>query len=144
MINAPLYTPQILRLATGLGAFPFRDEPPYQQQGRARSRNCGSSIVLGFDCDATGRIVAMGMQAQACAIGQAAACLFASHAIGADRQMITTAAEQIAHWLAEPDGNMPDWPELAAIAAARSYPARHGAILLAWQAAVSAFSDQPV
>jgi hypothetical protein len=30
---------------------------------------------------------------------------------------------------------LPDWPGLTAIAAARDYPARHGAIMLAWQAA---------
>jgi len=35
-------------------------------------------------------------------------------------------------------GQMPDWPGLAAIAAARDYPARHGAILLPWRAALDA------
>ena len=37
-------------------------------------------------------------------------------------------------WLAG-DRQRPDWPGLEAIDAARDYPGRHGAIMLAWQAA---------
>jgi hypothetical protein len=35
---------------------------------------------------------------------------------------------------------MPDWPGLAAIAPAREFPGRHGAIMLPWTAARDALS----
>jgi hypothetical protein len=36
---------------------------------------------------------------------------------------------------------LPDWPGVEAIAAARDYPARHGAIMLPWTAARDALSS---
>jgi NifU-like protein involved in Fe-S cluster formation len=36
---------------------------------------------------------------------------------------------------------MPDWPGIDLIAVARDYPARHGAIMLAWEAALSALEQ---
>jgi NifU-like protein involved in Fe-S cluster formation len=76
----------------------------------------------------------VGLRAHACAIGQAAAALFAQAAPGRDARQIRDADDAIAAWLAG-GGFLPDWPGFAAIAAARDYPARHGAIRLAWQAA---------
>lgn len=42
-------------------------------------------------------------------------------------------------WL-ESGQNLPDWPGFGSLSAARAYPARHGAILLAWDAALDALS----
>jgi hypothetical protein len=53
---------------------------------------------------------------------------------GRDPQEIREADDAIAAWLAGA-GSLPAWPGLETIAAARDYPARHGAIRLAWQAA---------
>ena len=41
-------------------------------------------------------------------------------------------------WLVQETAPQPGWPGLDALAAARAYPARHGAILLAWRAALEA------
>ncbi len=133
---ATLYTPEVLALATSLARFPLEDG--LTQRGTARSATCGSTIELGLICAADGTIAQLGLRAHACAIGQAAAALFAEHAVGMNAAEIAAVAAQIEAWLI--GSAMPDWPGFAAIAAAREYPARHGAVLLAWRAALVAMS----
>jgi len=130
--TAKLYTPEVLALATALAAHPWDDALPLQ--GQARSKSCGSTIALGLALDQDGRIERVGVRAHACAIGQAAATLFARAAIGRDGRDIHAADAAIAAWLAG-EGDLPDWPGFEAIAPALGYPGRHGAIRLAWQAA---------
>jgi len=127
-----LYTPEVLALATELADLPLDDGLPLQET--ARSRSCGSTLTLGLASDADGTIRRVGMKAQACAIGQAAAAIFAAAAPGRNLADIEAAERAISAWLAG-DGAMPDWPRLQAIAGARDFPGRHGAILLAWTAA---------
>ena len=129
---AALYTPDVLTLATSLATWPWDESLPLK--GSARSKSCGSTLSLAFALDGEGRIERLGLKAQACAIGQAAAALFAKHAIGRDAGEIEVAARQLDAWLAG-EGELPDWPGLDMLIAARTYPARHGAIKLAWQAA---------
>lgn len=127
-----LYTPEVLGLATSLAAYPWDEALPLL--GEARSKSCGSTIRLGLAIGADRRIERVAIKASACAIGQAAAAIFAGAARGRRLDEIHDAERAIATWLAG-EGELPDWPGLAAIAAARDYPARHGAIMLAWQAA---------
>jgi NifU-like protein involved in Fe-S cluster formation len=127
-----LYTPAVLGLATELARYPWDDSLPLA--GEARSKSCGSALALALGTDAAGRIDRIGVKAQACAIGQAAAAIFAAAAPGRTLEEVARNGEAIAAWLGG-DGEMPRWPGLEAIAAARDYPARHGAILLAWRAA---------
>lgn len=127
-----LYTPEILGLATGLAAYPWDGALPLT--GEARSRSCGSTIALGLATDAQGAIERVAVRSQACAIGQAAAALFAAGASGLSGAQVRESRDALARWLAG-EGAMPDWPGLSAIAPARDYPARHGAILLAWHTA---------
>lgn len=138
---AALYTPEVLALATGLARYPLTGDLPLR--GEARSKSCGSTIEVGIAADANGTVERIGLRAHSCAIGQAAAALFAAHAPGFDRSRIEAAHDQIALWLAGTRDAMPDWPGLAVLAAARAYPARHGAILLAWRAALAALSTPP-
>lgn len=133
---ARLYTPEVLGLATGLAAFPMRDDLPLH--GAARSALCGSSLEIGLELDGNGVIVRLGLKVHACAIGQAAAAIFAAAAIGRDRAVIAAGEAGIARWLGGDGVQLPDWPGLSAIATAQAYPARHGAILLAWRAALEA------
>ena len=130
--SATLYTPDVLALATGLAEFPW--DPALPLQGEARSKSCGSTVALGLGLDSGGRIDRVGLRSQACAIGQAAAAIFARAASGRGADDIRAADEAIAAWLAG-EGELPDWPGFATIAAARDYPARHGALRLAWTAA---------
>jgi NifU-like protein involved in Fe-S cluster formation len=130
---AALYTPEVLALATSLAAYPLNDNLIFR--GSARSQSCGSSLELGLALDGD-RISQVGLRAHACAIGQAAAAIFAKAAAGHAVQEIAAAEREVAAWLA--GGSLPAWPGIAAIAAAAAYPARHGAVLLPWRAALSA------
>lgn len=130
-----LYTPEILGAATALADFPWNESLPLR--GEARSRRCGSTLALGLAVDAEGRICALGLRPHACAIGQAAAFAFASAAKGRSREQIAAARAALADWLAG-TGEMPDWPGIALVEPALGYPARHGAIMLAWDAALAA------
>lgn len=127
-----LYTPQVLALATELAAYPW--DPALPLQGSARSRSCGSTLELGLALNGEGRIERIAARAYACAVGQAAAAIFAKQAPGCCGAEVRAAHAALVAWLAG-EGPMPGWPGLDAIAAAQGYPARHGAVLLAWQAA---------
>ena len=136
MSSAALYNAEVLGLATSLANYPLSADLPLH--GTARAPTCGSTIKLGLAVDSTGIITKVGMRAQACAIGQAAAAIFAEAAPGEDRPDVEDAVAGIEQWLA--GGALPGWPGFAAIAAVRDYPARHGAILLAWRAALVALA----
>jgi NifU-like protein involved in Fe-S cluster formation len=133
--SASLYTPQVLALATNLADFPLG--PEQGLRGSARSQTCGSTIEIGLAMADTGQIATLGLRAQACAIGQAAAAIFAASAVGLQRSEIAAGLTAIESWLAD-TADLPDWPNLSIISAARDYPARHGAITLAWKAALDA------
>ena len=133
-----LYTREVLALATSLCQWPQGPDLPLG--GTARSATCGSVVGITLAVDERGQIARIGLSTQACAIGQACAALFAASAAGRDEDSVRAGLEAIRHWLKD-GGDLPDWPGLAAIAAARDYPARHGAITLAWEAALAALSS---
>lgn len=135
-----LYTPDVLAAAVSLAARPLTDDLPWR--GEARSTSCGSRIELGLSMDDDGRITTVGMTSRACAIGQASAAIFADHVVGLTPGEIASSRARMAKWLAG-EGPMPEWPGLAIVAAARDYPARHGAMMLAWDAAVAALDREP-
>lgn len=133
-----LYTPELLALAVELARWPANAALPVQ--GEARSRSCGGVLAMGLALDGTGAIAQLGLRVRACAIGQAAAAIFARHAAGRYPADIAAAHDTIGHWL-EQGGALPDWPDLALLAPARAYPGRHGAMLLPWKAALSGLSS---
>ena len=130
-----LYTPAILSAAVGLANYPFDAVMAYA--GEARSRSCGSSIALSLDLDSEGRVARLGIKSHACAVGQAAASLFANSAKGRKHAEIVAARTEIASWL-NGAGKEPSWPGISLLVSALPYPARHAAILLAWDAALAA------
>ena len=139
---ATLYTSEVLALATSLAGFALDDG--LTLRGEARSAQCGSSLTLGLALAPDGTIARAGLAAHACAVGQAAAAIFVHAASGLRPSEIISAQAAISGWLeASARGEMqslPSWPGLSAIAAAAAFPARHGAILLAWRAACAALS----
>jgi NifU-like protein involved in Fe-S cluster formation len=132
-----LYTPAILAAAAGLASFPWDESIPLR--GEARSRSCGSAIGLALGTDGQGRIERIGIRPHACAVGQAAAHVFATGAKGHSHESIAAARAALAAWLAG-EGPRPSWPGLELIEPALAFPARHGAIVLAWDAALAALS----
>ncbi len=134
---AKLYSPALLGLATGLAQFPY--DPALPLLAEARSRTCGSVIMLGLAVVDGARIDRIGMQVSACAIGQASAMLLAHHACGMDGQAVFDTADALEQWLVG-EGALPDWPGLDVLDPARDHPGRHGALLLPWKAACMALS----
>ena len=133
-----LYTPELLGLTVSLADIPLDDSLPLR--GSARSRSCGSTLDAGFMTDGEGRVERLGLRVRACAVGQAAAAIFAQGARGVSLADIEAAHSALAAWLAE-RGEMPEWPGIEALSEARAYPGRHGAIMLPWSAAIDALSS---
>ena len=135
-----LYTPELLGLAVSLADYPADALLPHH--GSARSRSCGSTLDLDLALDAGDRIERLGMRVRACAVGQAAAAIFAASASGKEAGELAAARSALAAWLSD-GGALPDWPGISALEPAREYPARHGAIMLPWTAALDALSTAP-
>lgn len=135
-----LYTPELLAVTLKLAAFPPDEALPLH--GAARSKSCGSTLALDIGLDDGCRISRLGLRVMACAVGQASAALFAEAARGRPVAEVEQAARAMRRWVAG-DGPLPDWPGLAILEPARGYPARHGALLLPWDAALAALSSNP-
>ncbi|WP_447761128.1 iron-sulfur cluster assembly scaffold protein [Sphingopyxis panaciterrae] len=138
-MSAPLYNRDILSLAVATAE--YLPNPQARYHASARAPLCGSRILLDLDADAEGHVTAVGMHVEACALGQAAATLLARHAPGRGIADIRAARAAIAGWFAGND-TPPDWPGFDLLAPARDYPARHGAILLPFDAALAALEDR--
>lgn len=136
--KAPLYTAEVLAMAVRLADYPLGPHLPLT--GEARSRSCGSTLEIGLALDGSGRIAQAGCRARACAVGQAAAGLFLDGAVGRSADDLVQARGALAQWLAG-EGPLPDWPGLTLLDPARAHPARHGATLLAWDAALAALAS---
>ena len=83
----------------------------------------------------------VGLHVEACALGQASAALLARHAPGLGLAEIRAARDALAGWFAG-ESARPDWPGFDLLAPARDYPARQGAILLPFDAAVAALEER--
>ena len=135
-MSGPLYNRDILALAVATSE--HLPNPDARYHATARAPLCGSRILLDLDADDLGRVTCIGMHVEACALGQAAATLLARHVKGRNRDEIRDA---IAGWFGG-TGAVPDWPGFELLAPARDYPARQGAILLPFDAAILALEKQ--
>ena len=135
-MSEPLYTRDILRLAASIPHLGRLPEPDASLAKRAPV--CGSQVIVDLMLDNTGRVAVLGQEVKACAFGQASAALLGAHALGRTPAELADARDALASWL---DGTREDpgaWPGLAVLAPARRLSARHGAILLPFQAAAEA------
>ncbi|XBQ16529.1 MAG: iron-sulfur cluster assembly scaffold protein [Oceanicaulis sp.] len=109
------------------------------------SRICGSELVVDIRLGADGTIAEIGLDLQACALGQASASVLARNAIGASRAEIEAGRDGLKAMLKDgappPEGR---FSELSALQPAASYRQRHGSILLAFEAAAEAFARAAV
>ncbi len=133
-----LYTPELLALTLKLADHPWDGSLPLT--GRARSKSCGSTLEIGLALDSVGAIERFGLKVHACAVGQATAAIFAAEAQGRGRAEIERTRAAMLAWLSD-SGPMPDWPGIGTVEAARAYSARHGAMMLPWDAALAALSS---
>ena len=105
-----------------------------------RSPLCGSTVTVDVVVE-DGRLVDLGMDVKACALGQASASVLGASGIGKSRAELCAARATLHAMLKEggpsPDG---DWAALEALYPARDYKNRHASILLAWDAVVEAMT----
>lgn len=135
-MNTVLYTPEILRLAVEVARYTRLSMA--QGSESARTPICGSHITVDMCLDGMGRICAVGMAVHACAIGQAAAALFAAGAVGRTGQEVEATADALARWLNGERAIPPDWPGIDTLAPALPHSARHAAILLPFRTGFAA------
>jgi len=135
-----LYTPEILALAVSLGDWPLSED--LARQAELRSQSCGSAVRVGLEQDPVGQIARFGIDARACALGQASAAVLATHVIGRDRDELVVVQDALTAFFGGASMAMPDWPGIEHLETALPYPARHGSILLPWRAVVAAL-DSP-
>jgi NifU-like protein involved in Fe-S cluster formation len=133
-----LYSLDVLRMAASVAEFPPLED--FDAREERRSPTCGSRMTVTLKLDGEGRIAAIGLDAKACALGQAAAAIFAHAAAGRDRAAIETASEGWRAYLAKETDSLPDWPGLDLLATGRDYPARHPSMRLAFEAACAALA----
>ena len=136
VMNAPLYTTEILRLAASLPEPQRLDR--VDGSAEERSPTCGSIVRTQVALDSDGRVEALSQQVEACAFGQASAALVSKSAAGMDRGSIAVSLAELASWLGGEADNPGSWAGLAALEPARSRRSRHGAILLPFRALLSA------
>jgi NifU-like protein involved in Fe-S cluster formation len=135
-VTGTLYSRDILRLAASIPRHVRLDQP--EASVEKNSPICGSRVVVDVVTDPEGRISALGQEVRACALGQASAALMAANAIGRVPEELADARDSLAAYLAGSRDDPGAWPGLTAFAEARRYPARHAAILLAFEAAAEA------
>lgn len=133
-----IYNTDVLRLAahiTRIDPLPNADA-----EAELRSPLCGSTIAVQL-CVAGGRITDYAQEVKACALGQAAASVMAAQVIGKDAAVLAAVRATVEAMLksggAPPDG---DWAALAALQPAKDAKARHGAILLPFDAVLKALA----
>ena len=134
-----LYSRDILRLAASL----IHGDRLADADGTAEVRSpiCGSRMEADVAIAPDGRLAAFAVRANACALGQASAAVLRANADGKSLADIEDIRTRVAQALVG-DGAMPDdWEQLAALASARDFPARHAAILLPYDALLAAIQN---
>lgn len=134
-----LYTIDILRLAASTADWPLLARP--DASAERRSPTCGSRVRVDVVCALDGTVAGIGLGVSACALGQASTAIMAAAAPGRPPEDFRAARDALAAYLAGASENLPDWPDIAPLAPARAYPARHASILLAFDAAIAALAS---
>lgn len=128
-----IYSQQILDAAGAIP--PARRLAKPDASAKKASRICGSEVDVDLVIE-DGKVADFGMEARACALGQAAASIVARNIIGADAAELYRLRDQMHAMLKEaappPEGAR--WRLLAALEPVRDYPQRHASTLLVFDA----------
>ena len=138
MLN-DLYSDRILAAAAAIP--PARRLAAPDASARKVSRVCGSEV--GVDLVITdGRVADFGMEAKACALGQASASILARNIVGAAPAELFRVRDEMRAML-KTGGGAPSgerWRELEALSAIRDFPQRHASTLLIFEAVCDALA----
>ena len=128
-----LYSGGILDAAAAIPPVRRIDNP--QASAKKISRVCGSEVEVDLSL-ADGVVSDFGMQARACALGQAAASILARNIVGASPDELFRLRDEMRAMLKEggPPPSGERWKDLALLEAIRDYPQRHASTLLVFEA----------
>lgn len=131
-----LYSARILALAADIPHLGRLAAP--DATVKRRSPLCGSTVTVDVSVK-DGRLTELGQDVKACALGQAAAAVAGSAAIGATLLQIETARDQLRAMLKD-QGPVPDAPfdGFEVLTPAVAYKNRHASILLSIEAMAEA------
>lgn len=136
MLN-DLYSDRILAAAAAIP--PARRLPAPGASARKVSRVCGSEVAVDLVMK-DGRVADFGMEAKACALGQASASIVARNITGAAPEELFAVRDAMRAMLKQggpaPSGDR--WRELEALSAIRDYPQRHASTMLIFEAVCEA------
>ncbi|MEQ1930585.1 MAG: iron-sulfur cluster assembly scaffold protein [Parvularculaceae bacterium] len=128
-----LYSDAILKAAAAIP--PVRRLPSPDASAKKVSRVCGSEVEVDLKLDGD-RVADFGMEARACALGQASASILARNIVGASAAELLGVAREMRAMLKgggpAPTGER--WRDLGALAPIRDYPPRHASTLLVFEA----------
>jgi len=128
-----LYTGGVLDAAAAIP--PARRLAAPDASATKLSRVCGSEVSVDLVLK-DGVVSDFGMEAKACALGQASASIVARNVIGASADELYRVRDQMRAMLKEggpaPSGER--WADLAMLAPIRDYPQRHASTLLVFEA----------
>lgn len=134
-MSAPLYNKDILRLAASIPHHRRLAQPHASVE--KRSPTCGSRVTVDVRMEG-GKLVELGLDVKACALGQASAALMSAQAVGLTAAELGTARDKLTAYLAGEGDDLNFWPGLSVLAPARGYPARHASIRLSFEAVAEA------
>lgn len=131
-----IYNQRILELAGNIPRLGRLAAPDGTATGY--SKLCGSSITVDLKL-VGGKVADYAHELKACALGQASASIMARNVMGSTPQELREARDALRRMLKE-NGPPPagKWSDLAVLEPARDYKARHGSIMLAFDAVVDA------
>lgn len=135
MLN-DIYNQKILEFAGNVPRLGHLEAP--QGTAKAHSRLCGSTVSVEV-CLSGDHVSDFAQDVKACALGQASAAILGRHVIGASRDELVKARDDLKAMLKE-GGSPPEgrFHELAFLEPVKDYKARHASTMLAFEAVVEA------
>jgi len=134
-----LYSQRILALAADMPHARRLANP--QVSAHRRAPLCGSTVTVDLSLE-NGAISEFGQDVKACALGQAAAAIFAAHVIGLRPDDVQLLRDQVSAMLKD-NGPVPPAPfdAFEVLLPARDYKNRHASILLSLDATCTALDQ---
>ena len=131
-----LYTNNILELASNIPVTTRLKQPDVTVT--KRTAICGSSITLDLNIS-NYKISEVGLDIKACALGQASACIFLTHAIGTDIATITELRKNLKIFLDTGTFSIKEpFTRYKYFEPAQKVPYRHDSVLLILDASIDA------
>ncbi|MEM1289438.1 MAG: iron-sulfur cluster assembly scaffold protein [Pseudomonadota bacterium] len=135
-----LYSQKLLSLSASIPHLGTLEEP--QGTARKHARLCGSVVSADVQLAPDGTVETFAQEVKACALGQASASILGAGVIGATHAEIAQARDGLRALLAGEDVVFSErFADLSVFTAVRDYKARHGSVMLAFEAASDAIEQ---